>query len=136
MRCLRRKLNITWQGKVPNNTVLEKAETLRMYTLLKQKSLCWLANVVRIDDGRFPKDLLYGELAQGKQPTGRPQLCYTDVYKRDLNALDILTSTDEKHWLQNVQLGGRHAVQRGLSESEETLAEMAETKRRTRKAGR
>ena len=115
MRCHRRILTVTWQDKVPNNTVLKKAEIPSMYTLLKQKSLRWLANVVRKDDGRIPKDLLYGELAQGKNPTGRPQLRYADVCKRDLNALGILTSTDEKHWLQNVQLGGRKCSMASLS---------------------
>lgn len=37
---------------------------------------------MRVDDGRIPKDLLYRELAEGKCPTGRPQLRYKDIYKR------------------------------------------------------
>ena len=36
MRSLRRILNITWQDKVPNNTVLERAGCTSMFTLLKQ----------------------------------------------------------------------------------------------------
>ncbi|KAJ7324884.1 hypothetical protein JRQ81_017904, partial [Phrynocephalus forsythii] len=49
-----------------------------MYTLLKQRRLRWLGHVVRMDDGRIPKDLLYGELIKGKRPRGRPQLRYKD----------------------------------------------------------
>jgi len=49
--------------KVLNSTVLEGAEILCMYTPLKQRRLCWLGHVVRMDDDRIPKELLYGELA-------------------------------------------------------------------------
>ena len=85
-----------------------------------------------MDDGRIPKDLLYGELAQGKRPTGRPQLRYKDACKRDLKALGI----DINGWeiLASERSAWRQAVQEGLSEFEETLAEQAEIKRQTRKA--
>ena len=87
---------------------------------------------MRIDDGRIPKDLLYGELAQGKRPTDRPQLRYKDVWKRALKALGI----DINGWetLASNRSAWRQAVQQGLLEFEETLAEQAETKRQTRKA--
>ena len=103
-----------------------------MYTLLKQRRLRWLGHVVRMDDGRIPKDLLYGELAQGKRPTDRPQLRYKDVCKRDMKALGI----DINGWetLASSRSAWRQAVQQGLLEIEETLAEHAETKRQTRKA--
>ena len=70
IRGLQRILNITWQGNVPNNTVLERAEIPSLYTPLRQRRLRWLGHVVRVDDGRIPKDLLYGELAhsEGKAP--------------------------------------------------------------------
>ena len=90
---VQRILNITWQDKIPNNTVLEKAEILSMFTLLKQRRLRWLGHVVKMVDGRIPKDLLYGELVQGKRPTGRPHLRYKDVYKKDLKAMGIDTNS-------------------------------------------
>ena len=74
MRCLRRIPNVTWKDRGPNNTVLERAEIPSMYTLLKQRRLCWLGHVVRMDDSPILKNLLYGELANGKRRTGRPQL--------------------------------------------------------------
>ena len=85
MRCLKRILEITWQDKVTNNAVVEKAGT--------------------------PKDLLYGELATGKRPTGRPQLRFKDVCKRALQALAIntdsweVTATDRDAWRHTVKLG-------------------------------
>ncbi|XP_069976542.1 uncharacterized protein [Penaeus vannamei] len=89
MQCLCRILNITWQDKITNNTVLERAQTTSMHTLLKQRRLRWLGHVVRMEDRRIPKDLLYGELGQGKRPKGRLQLRHKDVCKRDLKALNI-----------------------------------------------
>ena len=34
------------------------------------REAAWLGHVTRMKDGRIPKDLLYGELATGKRPTG------------------------------------------------------------------
>ena len=70
MRCLRRIMGITWQDKVTNKVVLEKAGILSLYTLLKQRRMRWLGHVTRMEDGRIPMDLFYGELATGKRPTG------------------------------------------------------------------
>ena len=72
MRGIQRILNITWQGNVPNYTVLKRAEIPNLYTPLRQRRLRWLGHVVRMDDGRIPKDLLYGELAQGNAPLAGP----------------------------------------------------------------
>ena len=120
-RSLRRILNITWQDKVPSNTVLERAGCTSMFTLLKQRRIRWLGHVVRMDDGRIPKDLLYGELVQGKRPTGRPQLWFKDVCKRDLKALNI----DQNNWEATAlkRSAWRQTVQKGLSNFEETLAQ-------------
>ena len=51
--------------------------------------MCWIGHVRRMKDGRIPKDILYGELAVGKRPRGRPQLRNKDVCKRDMKALEI-----------------------------------------------
>ena len=78
-------------------------------------------------DGRIPKDLLYGELATGKRPTGRSQLRFKDVCKRDLRALGINThswevsATDRDAW--------RHTVEVVLSQYEETQRVQAEENR-------
>ena len=56
---------------------------------------CWLGQVHRMTDDRIPKDLLYGELATGSRRTGRPQLRYRDVVKRDMKAVGIDTETWE-----------------------------------------
>ena len=62
LRCLRRILGITWQDRIPNTTVLEKAKCSSIHALL---SLRWLGHICRMGKGRMPKDLLYGELDRG-----------------------------------------------------------------------
>ena len=132
MRCLRRILNITWQDKVTNTSVLERAEILSMYSLLKQRRMHWLGHVVRMEDGRIPKDLLYGELTLGSRPTGRPKLRFKDVCKRDLKALNVDVNTWEA--TASERSAWRQTVREGISNYEEILAQQSEAKRQRRKA--
>lgn len=60
-----------------------------MFALLTQRRLRWLGHVSRMNAGRIPRDLLYGELATGSRPAGRPILRYKDVCKQDLKASNI-----------------------------------------------
>ena len=103
-----------------------------MFTQLKQRRMRWLGHVMRMDYGRIPKDLLYGELVQAKRPTGRPQLRFKDVCKRDLKALNI----DQNNWEATAlrRSAWRQTVQKGLSNFEETLAQQHREKRMRRKA--
>ena len=74
MRSIRRILGIYWLDKVTNADVLSRAGLPWMYTLLRQRRLRWLGQVRRMEDGRFPKDIIYGELASGRRTIGRPSL--------------------------------------------------------------
>ena len=99
-----------------------------MFTLLKQRRMRWLGHVVRMDDGWIPKDLLYGELVQGKRPTGRPQLRFKDLCKRDLKALNMTRTTGKQQPL-NGQPGDR--LCRKVSPSSKTHS-LSSTKKRER----
>ena len=89
LRCLRRILGITWQDRVPNKNILAQAGIPSIFALLSQRRLRWLGHVSRMQEGRLPKDMLYGELATGTRPASRPVLRYKDVCKRDLKAGSI-----------------------------------------------
>ena len=89
LRCLRRILDISWQDHVSNKEVLEQAGIQSVFAILSQKRLRWLGHVRRMQDGRIPKDILYGELATGSRPAGRPVLRYKDVCKRDMKTDNI-----------------------------------------------
>ena len=130
-RCLRRILDITWEDRVTNTEVLERAEMLSMHSMLCQRRLRWLGHIRRMQDGRIPKDVLYGELASGRRPVGRPTLRFKDVCKRDLKTADIdlayweAFASDRDDW--------RSTVKHCTKKSEERRKEHLEEKRRGRK---
>ena len=93
LRCIHRILGISWQDRVSSTEALSRANLPSMFTLLRQRRLRRLGHVYRMEDGRIPKDILYGELASGRRSKGRPQLRYKEVRKRDMKALDINTES-------------------------------------------
>ena len=84
-----------------------------------------------MEDGRIPKDLLYGQLAPGCRPVGRPALRYKDVCKRDLKLTDINPDSWEK--LADDRDGWRHAVRDGVSRGKVKKNLQLEDKRSKRK---
>ena len=84
MHCLRRILGITWQDRVTNKVVLEKAGIASLYTLLQQRRMRWLGHVTRMKDGRIPKYFLHGEFSTGKIPTGYASRTYASETSRHL----------------------------------------------------
>ena len=131
LRCLRRILQIKWQDRVPNTEVLERANMSSMHAALSERRLRWLGHVQRMDSGRIPKDLLYGELAEGQRSKGRPKLRFKDVVKGDLKHCSI----DPNSW--EGQAGDRSAwrlaVRQGTLWAESERRESAVEKRSRRK---
>ena len=133
LRSIRRILGISWQDKVTNADVLSRAGLPTMYTLLRQRRLRWLGHVRRMEDGRIPKDILYGELALGRRTTGRPHLRYKDVCARDMKAVGIDTMSWEG--LAADRTGWRSALKQHLKTGEDKLMIAAADKRARRKEG-
>ena len=132
LRCLRRILGIRWQDLVPNTEVLERAGLPSIFALLAQRRLRWLGHVRRMDDSRIPKDLLYGELADGARSRGRPSLRYKDSCKRDLKGSGIDLETWES--LAENRGAWRSAVRSGVERAEEEHTTILQQKRAERKA--
>ena len=130
LRSIRRNLGISWQDKVTNADVLSRAGLPTMYTLLRQRRLRWLGHVRRMEDGRIPKDILYGELALGRRTTGRPHMRYKDVCARYMKAVVIGTmcweglAADRTVW--------RSALKQHLKTGEDKLMTAAADKRTRR----
>ena len=61
------------------------------------------------EDGRIPKDVLYGELASGARCVGRPALRFRDACKRNIKSAQVSieylesTAADRNYWRQAVQ---------------------------------
>ena len=118
LRCLRRILGITWQDHTPNKDVLQRASSQSVFALLSQRRMRWLGHVYRMEDGRIPKDVLYGGFVNGIGPVGRPTLRYIDVCKHGWKASAMDTATreavasDRNKWRQTVKAGVKTSAQR------------------------
>ena len=132
MRQLRHIMGITWKDKVTNIAVLERAQLPSMFAILKQRRMRWIGHVTRMDDGRIPKDLLYGELKKGTRPRGRPKLRFKDICKRDMKALH--TNIDTWETMTTNREAWKHTVQIGLNSHEEALRQKSEAMRLQRKS--
>ena len=131
LRCLRRILEISWQDKVPNTEVLDRAQTCSMFTILSQRRLRWLGHVHRMDPTRLPRAVLYGELSTGSRPTGRPCLRFKDVCKRDMKQAGIDHTTWEE--AAKDRSSWRQAVSAGTCRAEESRISSMQAKRQKRK---
>ena len=63
----------------PNKNVLDQTGIPRMFAFLTQHRLRSLCHVIRVDDGRIPKHVLYAELATGSRYAGRSVLLYKHI---------------------------------------------------------
>ena len=96
-----------------------------MFGLLSLRRLRWLGHVIRMQDGRIPKDILYGELETSTRPTGRPHLCFKDVCKKDIKPSSITladlesTVADRDSWRLNVKSSVRLNEEKRLAEWED-----------------
>ena len=131
LRCLRRILRITWEGRITNTSVLEQTDSLSMHLLLCQRRLRWLGHVHRMKDGRIPKDILYCQLAAGHRQVGRPTLRFRDVCKRDMRT----TGIDHNKWEAAAEdrATWRSTVRKGIERGEERRRQQLEEKRIRRK---
>ena len=116
--------------KVSNEEVLQRASLPTVSALIKQRRLRWLGHVRRMNNGRIPKVLLYGEIAEAKRPVGRPKLRFKDVCKRDLKALDSLEAKAEN------RVAWRSTIHEGVKYHEKGWFNQLAKRREKRKCGR
>uniref|UniRef100_A0A803SPW5 ribonuclease H n=1 Tax=Anolis carolinensis TaxID=28377 RepID=A0A803SPW5_ANOCA len=70
-RCLRKILQISWEDRRTNVSVLEEAKTTSIEAMLLRHQLRWTeGHVVRMLDHHLPKQLIYSELKNGKWNVG------------------------------------------------------------------
>lgn len=88
-RSLRSIMCIRWQDRVSNLEVLERAESKSIEAMLIQAQLRWTGHVIRMQDHRIPKQLLYSELRVGIRKIGRPKLRFKDTLKNNLKWCEL-----------------------------------------------
>ena len=91
----------------------------------------WAGKLVRMPDTRLPKQVLYGELMQGKRPRHKPKLRFKDSLKHSLNLCNIDVKcwedlcADEDEWCK--------IVDNGVKSFENNRVEHEKLKRNVRK---
>ena len=89
MRSLRTILNIKWQDRVSNLQVLDMAESTSIEAIYLKSLLRWVGHVIRMEDNRLPKHLMFGELASGKRKQGRPLNGFKACIKASISQAEI-----------------------------------------------
>ena len=93
--CRKKILCITRQKHILNAEVLTWASLPSFYTILMQSQLCWAGHVVCMKDHRLPKNLLYGELFQGKRSQGGQKKHFKDTLKVSTKSFGIAPNWPE-----------------------------------------
>ena len=102
--------------KINNEKVLRRTGLITVYFTLSRRRLRWLGHIVRMDDERIPKSMLYSELVDGTCKRGRRTLHFKDVCKRDLKSLNVITDKWEE--LANDHNKWRSYVSKSLQKRE------------------
>lgn len=103
-RHLRQLFKIKWSDKISNVEVLKRANMPSVEAMIISAQLRWSGHVVRMNERRLPKQLLYGELTEGERNIGGQKLRYKDTIKRHLKRIDADVNTwetkarDRKQW--------------------------------------
>lgn len=87
--CLRTICGFTLKDRVSNADLFMRCGISGIESFLMQSQLRWAGHVVRMEDDRIPKQLLYSQLDSGHRNVGRPWLRYKDKLKSNLLAINI-----------------------------------------------
>ena len=132
LNCLRKILRIRWQDKIPDTDVLSRSNMMSIHTILMKYQLRWSGHVIRMEDSRIPKQLLFSELHSGKRSRGAPKKRFKDTLKASLKCFDV----DPENWeLQAQQRDSwRSTITNSALSYEAKRILQAESKRQERKS--
>ena len=99
--CLRVILGVTKHDRHSNLHVRKACKVQSLGALLTASRLRWLGHVARMDDERYPKAALFGEMP-GRIGRGRPFTRFSDVAKRAIHAAGMSCQSwmDTAHYRQ------------------------------------
>ena len=124
-------LNIRGCGHVSDVETLEKAKLNSIEALLLRNRLRWAGHVARMDSNRLPKQIMFGELRDGKRKIGTPKKRFKDELKTSLTSSGLNHTEWEKR--ASNRNSWRSDVRSGVKSFEENRRVVAKEKRRKRK---
>ena len=105
MRCLRVVVGVTYRDRITNEEVLSRAGMPTMERLLRERRWRWIGHVVRMDEERMPRKVLFSKIAGGL--AGTPAMRWSDLAKSDMRDLlpkrELLTvAKDRLEWRKSL----------------------------------
>eukprot|EP00106_Octopus_bimaculoides_P008304 XP_014775746.1 PREDICTED: uncharacterized protein LOC106873048 [Octopus bimaculoides] len=124
---LRSILNIKWEDRITNNSVLERSGFLSVEALISDHCLRWSGHVSSMNGHRILKICRYGELSEGKRSHGAP----LRQYKDQLKSIQKSTNIDPAHWedISAKRSLWRHTTKTGSANFEKARVARPELKR-------
>ena len=95
-RHLRRIMRIRWFHYISNQEVLSRAKGASIEVLVSRARLRWVGHVLRMEDNRLPKSVLYGEMLDGRRKHGGQCKRYKDILHENLKSIRV----SDEQWEQ------------------------------------
>ena len=109
--CVQEILGVKWYDRVPRAESRRRLGIPSLEEIILKRQLRWFGHVVRMPEDRLPRQVLYGELGDGKRSAGGQRKRYKDNTKRSLKQFHIDPLTAESNaadrcgWRQQVTAG-------------------------------
>ena len=130
-RCLRRILNIKWEDRRTDASVLTEAKTTSIEAMIIKHQLRWSGQCVRMSVERLPKKVLYSQLSQGQRTREGQRKHYKDTLKASLQKWSTNTASWEN--LTADRASWRQLLHRSTASFEMNRLAQATAKRQQRK---
>ena len=134
MGCVKEILGLTWRDKVTHNEMLHRTNLQSIEGSLIKAQLRWSGHVHRMPDDRFPKRVMYGQLAEGTRLPHGPKKRYKDQLKQSMKNFNLNPGKFEEDCQNRSEW--RASCFRGLSHFEAARANKRELRRQRRHEAR
>ena len=95
VKSLRSILGVSWKDRLTYEEIYRRTGSTSLESQLARRQLRWIGHVVRMEETRLPKQILYGELSTGKRKVGGQRKRYKDYIKTVLRKFEIPSNTLE-----------------------------------------
>ena len=134
IRCLSEILGLSWQDRVPHVEILRRAGLPSIECAGAKNQLKWVGHVCRMPDSRYPKQVLYGQIAEGQRPAHGPKKRFKDHLKKTMKSFEILPNSLESE--AKDRAGWRAACTAGATHFEDQRTQSRQARRARRHAAR